>query len=369
MGYTFLNLKQNNKMKKYALIIYILLLCVFSGCSTYRNKSAKVNSILWEISKKDIEKKSYLLGTCHIVDYHYLDSIPEFVSIIQNVDAIATEHDGRELMKEYLRPFFEAKNNKIPSYAFMPNGGQDYKSIYTSEEEYHLVDSFFNQFIKEPNAPNFKLEKIRPTQTMMIINAYYRFMGSLERTYGDNNLPANYIQMDAGIEEQGRKQKKRLFFLEDLEDRIDDNENALYIDTCNLTRQSHMLYLTCKGYVELKKKKSETDTTALTNQGEKSDLNTLYRKGDLERLYKERIQSRSVPAEISDDFQQKEIYDFVEGRNKRWIPVIKSNIKESSCLIAFGAGHLPGEEGVINLLRKEGYKVKPIDIYGKKKQK
>ncbi|MBO4841688.1 MAG: TraB/GumN family protein [Bacteroidaceae bacterium] len=353
-------------MKKYALIIYILLLCVFSGCSTYRNKSAKVNSILWEISKKDIEKKSYLLGTCHVVDYHYLDSFPEFKTMMKNVDAIATEHDGRELMNEYLRPFFEAKNNKIPSYAFMPNGGQDYKSIYASEEEYHLVDSFFNQLIKEPNAPHFKLEEIRPLHTMAIINAYYRFMGSLERTYGDNKLPVNYIQMDAGIEEQGRKQKKRHFYLETLKDRTDENENALYIDTCDLTRQSHMLYLTCKGYVEHKQKKPETDTTT---QAYGSITAELYTKGQLEKLCKKRIQSKNVPSRTADEFQRKAAYGLVEKRNKNWIPVIKSNIKESSCLIAFGFGHLPGKEGVINLLRKEGYKVKPIDIYGKKKQK
>jgi len=29
-------------------------------------------------------------------------------------------------------------------------------------------------------------------------------------------------------------------------------------------------------------------------------------------------------------------------------------------LIAVGAGHLPGEKGVINLLRKAGYNVKPV---------
>jgi len=30
-------------------------------------------------------------------------------------------------------------------------------------------------------------------------------------------------------------------------------------------------------------------------------------------------------------------------------------------VIAVGAGHLPGEKGVINLLRKAGYKVEPVE--------
>lgn len=73
----------------------------------------------------------------------------------------------------------------------------------------------------------------------------------------------------------------------------------------------------------------------------------------------------SLPSDISDDYQRKGLYNMVAGRNKKWITVIKSNIQNCSCLIAVGAGHLPGKEGLINLIRKEGYTVKPVDIYEK----
>jgi uncharacterized protein len=33
---------------------------------------------------------------------------------------------------------------------------------------------------------------------------------------------------------------------------------------------------------------------------------------------------------------------------------------KQSLVIAVGAGHLPGDKGVINLLRKAGYKVEPV---------
>jgi len=33
----------------------------------------------------------------------------------------------------------------------------------------------------------------------------------------------------------------------------------------------------------------------------------------------------------------------------------------NSAVIAVGAGHLPGEKGVINLLKKAGYKVEPME--------
>jgi uncharacterized protein YbaP (TraB family) len=36
-------------------------------------------------------------------------------------------------------------------------------------------------------------------------------------------------------------------------------------------------------------------------------------------------------------------------------------LKQSSCVFAVGAGHLPGEDGVINLLRNEGFIVSPVE--------
>jgi uncharacterized protein YbaP (TraB family) len=39
---------------------------------------------------------------------------------------------------------------------------------------------------------------------------------------------------------------------------------------------------------------------------------------------------------------------------------MKDLMKENSLLFAVGAGHLPGKEGVIDLLRKMGYQVSPV---------
>jgi len=51
---------------------------------------------------------------------------------------------------------------------------------------------------------------------------------------------------------------------------------------------------------------------------------------------------------------------FINNRNKNWIPRIEKIAKEKPTLFAVGAGHLPGESGVIMLLRKQGYKVEPV---------
>jgi uncharacterized protein YbaP (TraB family) len=50
----------------------------------------------------------------------------------------------------------------------------------------------------------------------------------------------------------------------------------------------------------------------------------------------------------------------INNRNKNWVEKLKTLMPERSLTIAVGAGHLAGENGLIKLLRKEGYTVKPV---------
>lgn len=47
-------------------------------------------------------------------------------------------------------------------------------------------------------------------------------------------------------------------------------------------------------------------------------------------------------------------------RNIAWIPVIESAADEGQTLVAFGALHLPGEKGVLNLLEQNGWTITPL---------
>ena len=47
-------------------------------------------------------------------------------------------------------------------------------------------------------------------------------------------------------------------------------------------------------------------------------------------------------------------------RNANWIPIMNQNMASNRSFFAVGAGHLGGAKGVINLLRQEGYSVKPF---------
>lgn len=52
--------------------------------------------------------------------------------------------------------------------------------------------------------------------------------------------------------------------------------------------------------------------------------------------------------------------DLLIDRNRKWAPKISAIIKKDPSFFAVGAGHLGGKEGVISLLRKQGYTLKPL---------
>ena len=47
-------------------------------------------------------------------------------------------------------------------------------------------------------------------------------------------------------------------------------------------------------------------------------------------------------------------------RNEKWLPKMQSAMKITSTMFTFGAGLLIGHDGIIQLLRKAGYKVEQV---------
>jgi uncharacterized protein YbaP (TraB family) len=50
----------------------------------------------------------------------------------------------------------------------------------------------------------------------------------------------------------------------------------------------------------------------------------------------------------------------LDNRNKNWVRLLKPVLENNSLFIAVGAGHLAGTKGLINLLKQEGYILKPV---------
>ena len=50
----------------------------------------------------------------------------------------------------------------------------------------------------------------------------------------------------------------------------------------------------------------------------------------------------------------------IYNRNANWLKMMPGLMSQKSTLFAVGAGHLPGEKGVLNLLRQAGYTVEGV---------
>lgn len=77
----------------------------------------------------------------------------------------------------------------------------------------------------------------------------------------------------------------------------------------------------------------------------------LYQQEDLESLY------TLINAEQEAEDAQERLLD---QRNRKWLPALMGKMKRSRSFIAVGAAHLPGQHGLIALLRSQGYTVEPV---------
>lgn len=65
-------------------------------------------------------------------------------------------------------------------------------------------------------------------------------------------------------------------------------------------------------------------------------------------------------------FQEDELWmqhqeDLLDTRNQAWIPDMEELMQEQSVFFAVGAGHLAGEQGVLQLFEDAGYEVTPVN--------
>lgn len=87
------------------------------------------------------------------------------------------------------------------------------------------------------------------------------------------------------------------------------------------------------------------------DQSETINLYTAYKNQDVELLHDLINQDEQLADKEA---------ELLTNRNVDWIPKIDAKTKEKKCFFAVGAGHLGGESGVLNLLRKQGFTVEAI---------
>lgn len=80
-------------------------------------------------------------------------------------------------------------------------------------------------------------------------------------------------------------------------------------------------------------------------------------------LFNERAMLKGLSKEDQVFWKNWLYQELLFNRNQKWLPKLVETLKAKPTLIGVGAGHLPTEKGLINLLRSEGFTVTPVLTY------
>jgi len=284
-----------------------VLFCLFLGLQP---KAQTVNpkkypALLWEITGNGLTRPSYLFGTMHVSSklvFHLSDS---FYLDIKSSDIVALELDP-QLWQDQLFRFENMESNL---------------RFYTQGSP--------NDFVNEKS---FQLERYDDRLKSALSDEPTIINGLLYRTYRTRADFEEDTYLDLYIYQTGRKLGKQATGVEN------------YFQTERLVMEA-----TQDMMKDRKKKAPDMEGESAFDIERKTQ--EAYRQGDLDLL-----DSLEKLMEPSEAYMEKFLY----RRNEIQAASIDSIVRRHSLFVGVGAAHLPGRRGVIELLRKKGYTLRPV---------
>ena len=280
--------------------------------STSYAPTKEENSLLWEISGKGLEKPSYLYGTIHIIGKDDFFLTDPTVTSFNKSEKVVFEIDMEEMNNPFIM-FSLLKNLTMPE-------GITLETLLTPED-YKFVHKKFGELGLPPFVTGM-FDKVKP----LFLTAFAS--GDMDPQGFQNGEMVSYemefMKMAQNLElETGG--------LETIEFQMSIFDSIPYQDQATMLVES--MKVDGEGMDEL------------------DVMVELYKNQDL--IGMEAMFSADAGLGEWDDI-------LLNKRNQNWIPLMKAMMPEKPTFFAVGAGHLVGENGVVALLRKQGYTVKPL---------
>lgn len=273
--------------------------------------------LLWKISGKGLEKPSYIFGTYHISPLSIKDSIAAMPQAIKETNQVY----GEVVMAEMMNP---TALQGMQKQMMMP-ADTALKSLFTPEQ-YELVGKAVKENMMADIAMLAQLKPAAISQQLGVIIA-------MKNTPGFNPQE----QLDTYFQQQAQQQGKKVGGLESVQSQID-----LLFNNQTLQRQADQLHC------------NVINIDRSTNQVKK--IIDCYSKQDLDGL----LQAMEERYGDSCDPLPGEMEALLDNRNIAWVKKMPVIMAETPTLFVVGAGHLPGNKGVLNLLKEQGYTVEPM---------
>lgn len=264
------------------------------------------SGLLYKISGNKLAKPSYIFGTIHIIcpnDLFGMEKLTEYFNQTERL-FLELDMDNAEVM------------GKAANALNMPEG----KTLknYLMPEKYAKVDEMFKNVV---GVPVEALSRFNPSALALIIGTSPKATGCA--------VPDSY---ELKFVKLATESKKSVEGLETVEDQI------AAFNKIPLEKQAEDLY------------KMSLDPQKSLDKFK--ELLATYKLQDSEKL------GKYVALQSTEDPQF--AARLLDERNKNWIPKIEKAVAEQSTFFAVGGAHLGGQNGVVNLLRKNGYTVTAI---------
>ena len=284
------------------------LLCpmlIFSQNSS----SEKDQGLLWKISGNGLKNPSYLYGTMHVsnkVAFHLSES---FFNALNSAEVIALEGNPEFWMKELATSTLIHDMNAFNYGYQQPNA-----DLYSSFIPYEPSQSDLAYYLSHDED---------------MLNSFLWRTSQVEQDFEEQTY------LDLYIFQAGKKTGKKIIALEDFNESM---KSVLYSGKYD------------KDAVRISDRQAKAVLGDYNHWGEFQE--DAYRKGDLAKL--DTITSILNPGK----YYRKYMLDV---RNRIMADGIDSIAKHHSVFTGIGAAHLPGKNGVINMLRDMGYTVTSME--------
>ena len=306
-----MNILTSCKYQCMSIRCLLILLVMATSCSVSKNSKKAVgkdpgagieNALLWSVSGKGLSAPSYVYGTIHMIckeDFLFSNTLKEKIAESQHIYLEIDMDDPTMIIK-------------MASLAMMKD--KSLKDLM-SNSDYEMVSRYVKDSL---GMPMMMINKMKPIALMSLL--YTRMLPCSSNE--------SYEQKFVEIAKASKKEVKGLETIEAqmaVFDKIPDSLEAKMI--------------------------LEMIRTMPEQRKQLVDMVDSYKKEDLTKLSNQ----------MSESPEWKGFEDILlANRNRNWIPIMEAAMKQGSQMFAVGAGHLPGKEGVINLLRDAGYRVTPI---------
>lgn len=289
-------------MKRLVLAILSILLCILMLRA----------DLLWRVEGPGIKSPSYIFGTHHVAPVALLDSVDGFDEALASVDAVYGELDMARMMTP-------AAQQQMMGAAMAPQ--DSLLTMVLTPAQVDSLDIILKKYLGPMvSAQAFAAMKPAMVQTVLTMTMNQKFFPGFNAAE----------QLDAMIQQRARQGGKTVGGLETL----DDQCVALF--GAPITRQA-------KDLMEVVADDDKASESA-------HRLADAYLSGDLDAMF------AMINEEMDDETALRMIYN----RNDNWVGIIAGRMTSTPTMYVVGAGHLPGQRGLIEQLRAKGLTVTPV---------